>query len=343
MSTPYKIGISGSGFGTRVHLPALNAHPRFEVIALASPHSAASIAAERKIPHSFASCAEMVKGVKLDAVVVASPPFAHSDDVLAALGAGLHVLCEKPFALDVAQAEAMVTAARIAGTACGMSHEFRWIPQRMAIKEMIENGHLSPLREIEITQLLGFLRASGTRKRGWWFERERGGGLAGALVSHLIDTANWLAGRPPLRTVGMLRTANPLRHDDEGTFVSTVDDGAFALLDYGDGLVARITGDATAAVSQFTLAAHGEARTAVASGTTMTDMQLFSVDDDETNELDCKPSPNARFATIDDQVPLMMDLYDEWVRQIETGASALPTFGEALETQRVLAAIGYSI
>ena len=338
----YRVGISGAGFGVKAHLPALLAHPRFEVVALASPSSAKAIAQERNIPHAFSSAAEMIDGCELDAVVVASPPFAHRDDVLAALDARKHVLCEKPFALNVEEAEEMLAAALDAQTACGLAHEFRFVPQRMAIKQLVENRHLTPMREIEITQLATFLREEAERPRGWWFDRQYGGGVAGALMSHVIDSANWTVGRAPKSVTGFLHIANPKRHDANGTFTSTVDDGAFSLLDYGDGLIGRLTVDATTAVDSFTLAVHAENRTAVASGKTIVDMTLFSIDDEETSELECKPSPYAKFGSINPNVPLLMELYDEWVKQIETGVSALPTFEEGLETQRVLAAIGYT-
>ena len=71
-------------------------------------------------------------------------------------------------------------------------------------------------------------------------------------------------------------------------------------------------------------------------------MTLFSVDDEETNELQCKQSAYAKFSSINPNVPLLMDLYDEFIKQLETGKSLLPTFEEALETQRVLAEIGYT-
>ncbi|HTU70531.1 MAG TPA: Gfo/Idh/MocA family oxidoreductase [Candidatus Baltobacteraceae bacterium] len=339
----YRIGISGAGFGVKAHLPALLAHPRFDVVALASPSSAKAIAAERKIPHSYPSAAAMIEGAELDAITIASPPFTHRNDVLAALDAGLHVMCEKPFALNVEEAEEMVAASRDAGTACGIAHEFRFVPQRQALKELIDNGHLAPLREIEITHLTTFLREASTqRRRGWWFQREKGGGMANAIFCHLIDSANWAIGRPPRRTYGFLRTANRLRHDDQGEFASTVDDGCFALLDYGDGLVGRLTTDATEIVESFTFAVHGENRSAVASGPGAMDTTLYSIDADETNELQCKPSPYAKFASVLPNVPYLMELYDEFVKQIETGESALPTFQDGLETQRVLAAIGYS-
>lgn len=337
-----RIGIVGTGFGAASHLPALANHPGFEVVAIASPSSAAEIARRSNIPHAFRSCAEMVAGCELDAVTVASPPFAHLEDVLAALSARKHVLAEKPFALRVADARTMVEAGKAAGTACGISHEFRFVPEAAATKELVTNNHLGLLRNMELTLLRANLRRQEQgRSRGWWFDRTRGGGIAGAVLSHLIDQANWLAGRPPLRTAGFIRTANPERIDDRGPFRSTVDDGAFALIEYDDGLAARLCADATTAVESYTCAVHGEMRTAVASGTTITDLSLYAVDRNQTDELECKPSPYRAFARINENVPLLMELYDEFLKNIEGKPNALPTFEEALRTQEVLAAIGY--
>jgi predicted dehydrogenase len=337
----FRVGIVGAGFGVAGHLPALTNHPRFEVVALASPSTAAKAASEARVPHAFRSCAEMLAGADLDAVVVASPPFAHRDDVLASLSARKHVLCEKPFALRVADARAMLAAAQGAGVACGVVHEFRFVPQAQALKELVVNGHLDHLRNIEITLLRHSLRRLERRPRSWWFERERGGGLAGAILSHLIDHANWLAGRNPLLTVGFRRTANPERLDDRGSFSSNVDDGAFALMDYGDGLAARLTADATAAVESYTCAVHGEKRTAVASGHNIVELTLYAVDGEQTDELQCKPSPYAAFEKISGNMPPLMELYDEFVKAIEGRPNTLPTFDEAVVTQEALAAIGY--
>lgn len=337
----YRIGIVGAGFGVTAHLPALKNHPRFEPVALASPRTAGLVAQESGVPHAFASCAEMLAGCELDAVVVASPPFAHRDDILAALARGKHVICEKPFALNVADARAMLAAANAAGTACGVSHEFRFVPQAQALKELVVNGHLEHLRNIEITLLRHTLRRHEHRARSWWFERDSGGGLAGAILSHLIDHANWLAGTAPRRTLGFRRTPNADRRDDKGVFTSSVDDGAFALLDYGQGLVARLTADGTAAVESYTCAVHGEKLTAVASGDNIVELALYTVDRDHTDELQCKPSPYAAFAKLNGNVPPLMELYDEFVKRIEERPNVLPTFEEAVVTQEALAAVGY--
>ncbi|HEX4014459.1 MAG TPA: Gfo/Idh/MocA family oxidoreductase [Candidatus Cybelea sp.] len=338
---PLRTGIVGAGFGAYAHLPALKHHPRFEVVAIASPAKAHDVARREQIPHSFRSCQEMLAGCELDVVTIASPPFTHAEDVLAALAANKHVLCEKPFAMSVADAQAMRDAAAAAGTACGISHEFRFVAQVAAIKELAANGHLGALRNIEVTMLRTTLREEQTRARSWWFERERGGGLAGALLSHLIDQANWIAGTPPLRSAGLSRTANPQRHDDAGSFISTVDDGAAALVEYGNAALARICADGTAAVDGFTLAVHGERRTAVASGPDLDNLALYTIDGETTDELDCKPSPYDQRSSINANVPLLMELYDQLLEQIEGKPNDLPSFDDGLATQRVLASAGY--
>ncbi|HEV3090756.1 MAG TPA: Gfo/Idh/MocA family oxidoreductase [Candidatus Cybelea sp.] len=338
---PIRIGISGAGFGAVAHLPALQNHPGFEVVAIASPSSAAKVAQAANVGAAFESCEAMLAGCELDAVTVASPPFTHHHDTIAALRAGKHVLCEKPFALNVAQAMEMREALRQAGTVGGIAHEFRFVSQVAAIAELVRNGHLGAVRDVESTMLRTNLRAQERRPRSWWFERERGGGLAGAVLSHLVDQANWLCGAPPKRAAGALRTANPHRLDDRGTFTSTVDDGAAAVLEYPGEVLARLCVDGTTAVESYTLAVHGERRTAVASGLFMTQLSLYTIDGDVTEELTCKPSPYAAFESVNHNVPLLMELYDEFQKAVEGEPNALPSFDDGVATQEVLAAIGY--
>jgi predicted dehydrogenase len=265
-SAAYRVGIVGSSFGGAVHAPAFAAQGRFEVVALASPTRAAEVAKARKIPHAFSSVDEMLAGVNLDVVAIASPPFDHLPSVRAALGAGLHVLCEKPFALNVNDAEEMLALAERAGTVCAIAHEFRYTPQSQALHELARNGHLGALRAIEVNVAARMLRADVERPSSWWFERARGGGLTGAYLSHQTDLANFLAGSAPLRATGFERTAIPERHAGGITFTSDVADGAFATIDYGGGLIASVAVDGTRATESTTIAIHGETSTAVASG-----------------------------------------------------------------------------
>ena len=217
----YRIGISGAGFGVKAHLPALLAHPRFEVVALASPSSAQAIAAERKIPHAFTSAQAMIAGCELDAITIASPPFTHRDAVLAALDAGLHVMCEKPFALNVEEAEEMVAA--VARRGHGLRHRARVSLRAAAPGDQRADRQRAPRAaarardhapyDVPTRGLDRHSSAAGgsnARRAAVWPTRSS---------RILIDGANWAVGRPPHKTVGFLRTANKTRRDAQGEFI----------------------------------------------------------------------------------------------------------------------------
>ncbi len=283
----------------------------------------------------------MLDAVELDVVSIATPPRDHRRLVMQALERGKNVLCEKPFARTVAEAEEMQAALERAGTVGAIAHEFRYTSSRLALRELIVNGHLGPLREIEYTVLYTFLRAHAERRNNWWFRREHGGGLAGAIMSHEIDTVTWLAGRLPGRATGLSRTANVERVHEGERFRSEVDDGAFALIDYGDGLVARVTVDGTRAVESSTLAVHGEDRTAVVGGDSMLGGSMYVVDADETSELTLKGEPHANLTGVHPNVPAFVALLDEFAKALAGKPADLPTFAQGVATQRVLAAVGY--
>ena len=338
-----RVGIVGSGFGGKVHAPSYALHPRFEVVAIASPNRADKIAAERKIPHAFRSLEEMLAGVELDVVSVASPPFDHHAAVLAALAAGKHVLCEKPMALTVAQAEEMCAASERAGTVCAIAFEFRYVPAVRALRELAENRHLGALREIEVARLSRLLLERESVRRGWFFDKTKGGGVANGFMPHYFDLCNQLAGRAPAATYGLLRTANARRADKEGPFDATAADGAFAFVDYGEGLVARASIDATSVIESQTVAIHGETRSAVASGTAWNELSVYALAEDEQDELEIVASPYAKHGIIHGNVPYFVHLLDAFAERIDLGTPGVPTFADSLVVQKQLEAIGYGV
>ncbi|MGH7659922.1 MAG: Gfo/Idh/MocA family protein [Vulcanimicrobiaceae bacterium] len=337
----FRVGIVGTGFGALVHAPAYQAHDAFELVAIASPNRADSVAKERGIKKAFPSLSAMLDGVELDVVSIASPPYAHRDDAVLAFSRGKHVLCEKPLARTLDEAEEIVAAAKRAGTAGGVAFEFRFDASRQALKELVDNRHIDPLREIEFTHLTTMLRRDGERKRGWWFERARGGGIIQAFGSHMIDSVTWLAGRAPRSYSGFSRTANQKRRDPDGEFSSDVADGMFLLLDYGDGLAGRVTLDATNVVNSSTLALYGEDRTAAASGDSPAWAKLFTVYANETSELQLAASRYDHLKSAFSTVPHFALLLDEFAAAIEGKPNKLPTLDDGLLVQRVMKAVGY--
>ena len=140
---------------------------------IASPSSAAARRARAQDPARVrARSTRCSAGVELDVVSVASPPFDHHRSVLAALAAGKHVLCEKPFALDVAQAEEMDAARERAGTVCALAFEFRYVAARH--RDQGADRQRSRRRAARDRDRAAERRrcssASTDRPRGWWFD-----------------------------------------------------------------------------------------------------------------------------------------------------------------------------
>jgi predicted dehydrogenase len=129
----------------------------------------------------------------VDAVTVATPPSAHAPVVLAAVGAGKHVLCEKPFALDTREAEAMLGAADAAGVTHLLGHEFRLAPERAVVGAAIAAGHLGRVGFVTLVQLVPLVADPEARTPPWWFDPDAGGGWLGASGSHVVDQIRaWL-------------------------------------------------------------------------------------------------------------------------------------------------------
>jgi len=180
--------VVGTGFGARVHVPALRA-AGFEVVALAGrDRERTARRAERlAVPNACASLAEAFALPGVDAVTIAAPPGAHAALAIEACDAGRHVICEKPFAIDTAEATAMVAAADRAGVTALVGHEFRWAPDRALAARVIADGLIGDPRLATFVQYVPLVADPETRVPDWWFDAARGGGWLGASGSHLVD------------------------------------------------------------------------------------------------------------------------------------------------------------
>jgi len=190
-----RVGVIGTGFGAEVQIPAFLAHPRVEVVAIASgtPGRAREVAGRFEIPHAFDDYRAMVATAELDLVSITSPPDTHHPATLAALARRRHVLCEKPMALNAAQAEEMLREAERQGVTHVIDHELRFNPNRRKIKRLIEERFIGAPRHALIT-VVGTGRADATRPWTWWSDARRGGGILGAQGSHQIDLLRYFLG-----------------------------------------------------------------------------------------------------------------------------------------------------
>jgi predicted dehydrogenase len=180
--------VVGTGFGLRVHVPALR-RAGFEVVALVGSDRdrTARRAARAGVPEAFASLDEALRLPGVDAVVLASPPDTHAPLAVRAARAGRHVLVEKPFTLNTTEAREVCDVAAAAGVVGLVGHEFRFAPERVAVGRAIARGDIGAPRLATFVWHLPVVASLDAPRPAWWFDRSRGGGWLNASVSHFAD------------------------------------------------------------------------------------------------------------------------------------------------------------
>lgn len=190
-----RVGVIGLGMG-RGHVMGFQRHPQAEVVALAdlNPERLARVGDEFKVPGRYTDALEMLKKEKLDIVSVATPNCLHKPLTLAALEAGCHVLCEKPMAMNTAEADDMLAAAKTAGKRLMINFSFRFNPMSQALKSEVDSGALG---DIYFGRTI-WLRRRGMPGFGGWFGQKNlsGGGPLIDLGVHRLDLALWLMNYP---------------------------------------------------------------------------------------------------------------------------------------------------
>jgi predicted dehydrogenase len=186
--------------------------------------------------------------------LVSSTPPSHARCAIAALAAGKHVLCEKPMALNASEAAAMVAAAeRRPDRLAWIDHELRYEPNRRKARDLIRAGAIGTVRHLELS-LKPYLRTDGRAQTQsadtpwtWWSDAAQGGGILGAVGSHLIDLCLYWTGAGVVEVAGRATSPTDARRDASGALrpVTAEEFASFVLL-LSNGAVATLTLSAVA-------------------------------------------------------------------------------------------------
>jgi predicted dehydrogenase len=182
------VAVVGTGFGCLTHVRALRA-AGFDVHALVGrdPVKTAARAERFEIPNACTSLADALAAAGVDAVTIATPPHTHAPLVLEAIGAGRHVLCEKPFARDATEARALLAAAEKAGVVHFLGTEFRFAPGQALLARTVRSGAIGEPRLATFLLHIPLLADPDAEVPPWWSDAAQGGGWLGAHASHVID------------------------------------------------------------------------------------------------------------------------------------------------------------
>ncbi|MGI3201124.1 Gfo/Idh/MocA family protein [Streptomyces sp. GLT-R25] len=302
----------------------------------------------------------------VDVVDICTPGDSHAEIAVAALAAGKHVLCEKPLANTVEEAEAMAEAARAAaerGQVAMVGFNYRRVPATSLARKMVAEGRLGTLRHVRVTYLQDWL-VDREFPLTWRLRKETAGsGALGDLGAHIVDLAQYLAGEPVVGVSALTETfvrERPLLSgsssglsaaggSDRGAV--TVDDAALFTGRFASGALASFeaTRFATGRKNSLRIELNGE------KGSLAFDLERL-------NELSyhdgTEPGTHAGFRRILVTEPDHPYLEAWWppghglgyehtfvhqardlVHAIADGAQPLPSFADGLQVQRVLAAV----
>jgi predicted dehydrogenase len=335
-----RVGVVGTGFGASVHVPALNRVPGLAVAALcgADIGRTRETAVALRIESSWDDYRAMLFSGEIDAVTIAAPPHLHHPMALAACEAGVHVLCEKPMARNVAEARDMLRMARDAGICHAVAHQLRHDPARARVKQLVEGGFIGRMHSVTVSVYRSTLADRDRRAHDWLMDAQKGGGILASIGSHYIDALRWWFGEVHA-VCGAVATAIPQRPAASDGIVREMDadDNTALILRFASGGLGSVHISYTAANeigeeivatgSEGTLAIHDNGR-------------LFGARRGEPfqsllgNGRDQAPSAgSARHI-----VPFAI-LAGEWVLAMRTGTDTTPSFDDGVKVQEIVDAV----
>ena len=228
-----RIAFAGTGHISRVHAEAARSLDDTELVAVVNhrPQSRGDYATRFDIPRQYVTVDAMLADGGVDALVVATPNYLHAPQAIAALNAGVHVLVEKPMAMNAAQCRDMLAASDSSGATLMTAHCWRFDAEVNWLKARIDGGELG-----EALQTRGFGVHVNWGPGGWFTEaRYAGGGALADMGIHAIDTARHLLGDPqPVSVYANVRTDYTAYDvDDNGMIWINWDNGAISLVESG--------------------------------------------------------------------------------------------------------------
>jgi predicted dehydrogenase len=225
--------VGTSWFAQTFHLASLANHPAAELTAICGRdrERAESVAADHGIPHVYTDYRQMISGGLLDAVVVVTPDTMHYPITMAALDAGLHVMCEKAMALNADQARQMQDAARASGLVNMVGFTWRWVPPFNYVRHLIEQGYIGRCHHAHSQYQHG---SAVNPAYKWQLDPDQGHGILGSLGSHMIDLPRWYVG-DIARVSGHLTSFVEREGPEGGGPFTSANDSALIAIEFGEG------------------------------------------------------------------------------------------------------------
>jgi len=225
-----KIAFAGTGYINKVHARAAQS-AGLELVAVVNhkKDTMVEFGKQFKITRQYEKLGDLLKDRHVDALVVSTPNYLHASQTIATLNAGVHVMVEKPMAMNAQEAEQMCESAEKSGSTLMVAHCWRFDPDVLWLKERLPN-----LGKIIRTKGIGVHTHWGPS--GWFTQKQfAGGGALADMGIHALDTARFLLGDPkPVSVYAKIDTYyKDFDVDDTGTIIVSWDNDVTSYIESG--------------------------------------------------------------------------------------------------------------
>ena len=298
-----------------------------------SAERVATFAATHGIANTFASVEALLAWNQFDAVSIVTPDAFHAAQSIQCLKAGKHVLCEKPLALNHADAMKMVVAAKKAGVINMVNLSYRDWPAIQGVAKVIASGKIGEIRHVEASYLQSWLPSKvwgdwrTTPAWLWRLSTKHGSrGVLGDVGVHIVDFATFPAG--PIKSVyGKLKAFDKAKGNQVGEYVLDANDSAVMTVEFANGALGTIhtTRWSGGHANRLFLKISGTKGSVEIDSERSTTSYKISVGPDldkaAWKEVATKPTPHN---------------YARFIKSIRTGKQDQPDFARGAEVQKVL-------
>ena len=358
------VGVFGtSWWADTMYLPPLDAHPAATVAAVCgrNPTTASAFADSWNVPASYTDPTAMLDGEDLDAVLIATSNDSHHELALASIERGLHVLCEKPMALNATVATEMRDAADAAGVITMMPFTYHWMPTNQWVRQLVADGYVGRPLHINARYYTDF---GFDASYSWRFDREiAGSGIIGDLGSHWIHLARWLLDDTETSISALASNFVDRGPRPDGTAYDQTEDSVVMTIRYASGAygvlqTSSVCWEGTPFGQTHHYEIHGDQGTLYATCDWDTVQRVEGLRRGDSNGRQELPIPDEIWRgvrrdtvhnTYRDVFRTTGSMTRQWIDAIVEGTPVEPGFGEGLAVQLVLdaavqsAALGGSV
>ena len=225
-----KIAFAGTGYINKIHARAAqNCSAELVAVVNHRPESMAQFVMDFGVPRQYATVEAMLIDGGVDALVVSTPNYLHAPQAIAALEAGVHVMVEKPMAMNAIEAEQICEAAEKSGATLMVAHCWRFDPDVLWLSAQV--GKLG-----KIIRTKGYGVHTHWGPSGWFTQKEfAGGGAMADMGVHALDTARFLLGDPqPVSVYAKIGSYyKDFDVDDTGVIIVNWDNGVASYIESG--------------------------------------------------------------------------------------------------------------